>query len=99
MKVLVTGHHGYIGSVVAPVIAAAGHEVTGVDTSFYGGCDFVDDPRRSRSQHGQRTNGAFMEPRGCNRWEPAARHAVARTAEISQNRCRGLRPVACDAPW
>jgi len=43
MKVLVTGHHGYIGSVVAPVIAAAGHEVTGVDTFFYEGCDFVDD--------------------------------------------------------
>ena len=43
MKVLVTGHHGYIGSVVAPVIAAAGHDVTGVDTFFYEGCDFVDD--------------------------------------------------------
>jgi nucleoside-diphosphate-sugar epimerase len=43
MKVLVTGHHGYIGSVVAPVIAAAGHEVTGVDTFFYEGCDFVND--------------------------------------------------------
>ena len=29
MKVLVTGHHGYIGSVVAPMLAEAGHEVTG----------------------------------------------------------------------
>src|SRR5829696_4812210 len=43
MKVLVTGHHGYIGSVLAPVIADAGHEVTGVDTFFYEGCDFVPD--------------------------------------------------------
>jgi nucleoside-diphosphate-sugar epimerase len=43
MKVLVTGHHGYIGSVLAPMIAAAGHEVTGVDTFFYEGCDFVPD--------------------------------------------------------
>jgi len=43
MKVLVTGHHGYIGSVLAPVIAEAGHEVTGVDTFFYEGCDFVPD--------------------------------------------------------
>jgi nucleoside-diphosphate-sugar epimerase len=43
MRVLVTGHHGYIGSVVAPLLAAAGHEVTGVDTFFYEGCDFVDD--------------------------------------------------------
>jgi nucleoside-diphosphate-sugar epimerase len=39
MKVLVTGHHGYIGSVVAPFLAAQGHEVTGVDTYFYRGCD------------------------------------------------------------
>lgn len=43
MRVLVTGHHGYLGSVVAPVVAAAGHDVTGVDTFFYEGCDFVDD--------------------------------------------------------
>jgi len=45
MKVLVTGHHGYLGSVVAPAIAAAGHDVTGVDTFFYEGCDFVEESR------------------------------------------------------
>ncbi len=39
MKVLVTGHHGYIGSVTVPVLAAAGHGVVGVDTRFYDGCD------------------------------------------------------------
>jgi nucleoside-diphosphate-sugar epimerase len=43
MKILVTGHHGYLGSVVAPAIAEAGHDVTGLDTFFYEGCDFVDD--------------------------------------------------------
>ena len=40
MRVLVTGHHGYIGSVLAPYIAAAGHDVVGLDTLFYRGCDF-----------------------------------------------------------
>lgn len=40
MRVLVTGHHGYIGSVTAPFLAAAGHEVVGLDTFFYRGCDF-----------------------------------------------------------
>ena len=35
-----------------------------------------------------------MEPRGCNRWQSAASHAVARTAEIRRNRCRELRPIA-----
>jgi nucleoside-diphosphate-sugar epimerase len=40
VKVLVTGHHGYVGSVLVPCLAQAGHEVTGLDTFFYGGCDF-----------------------------------------------------------
>jgi nucleoside-diphosphate-sugar epimerase len=39
MKVLVTGHHGYIGAVLAPLVAGAGHEVTGLDSYFYRGCD------------------------------------------------------------
>jgi nucleoside-diphosphate-sugar epimerase len=34
VKLLVTGHHGYIGSVVAPLLAAAGHDVVGLDTYF-----------------------------------------------------------------
>ena len=41
MKVLLTGHHGYIGSVTEPVLRAAGHEVTGLDTLYYEGCDLV----------------------------------------------------------
>ena len=39
MRVLVTGHHGYIGSVLTPIVAAAGHEVTGFDSYLYRGCD------------------------------------------------------------
>jgi nucleoside-diphosphate-sugar epimerase len=39
MKVLVTGHHGYIGSVTVPVLQAAGHDVTGLDVLLYRGCD------------------------------------------------------------
>jgi nucleoside-diphosphate-sugar epimerase len=44
MRVLVTGHHGYIGSVLAPYLADAGHEVSGLDTGFYRGCDFGTEP-------------------------------------------------------
>jgi len=40
MKVLVTGHHGYIGSVMTRVLTEAGHAVTGLDTYLYEGCDF-----------------------------------------------------------
>lgn len=40
MRVLVTGHHGYVGSVIAPALQDAGKQVTGLDTFYYGGCDF-----------------------------------------------------------
>jgi len=38
MRVLVTGHNGYIGSVMVPVLTAAGNDVFGVDTGFYADC-------------------------------------------------------------
>jgi len=40
MKVLVTGHDGYIGTVLTPLLAAAGHEVVGLDTNLFGACAF-----------------------------------------------------------
>ena len=40
MRVLVTGHDGYIGSVLAPMVQEAGHDVVGLDTFYYRGCDF-----------------------------------------------------------
>jgi len=44
MKILVTGHHGYIGSVMVGVLNRAGHDVTGLDTYLYDGCDFGPNP-------------------------------------------------------
>jgi nucleoside-diphosphate-sugar epimerase len=43
VRVLVTGHHGYIGSILVPMLRAAGHDVVGLDTLFYQGCDFGTD--------------------------------------------------------
>jgi nucleoside-diphosphate-sugar epimerase len=40
VRVLVTGHHGYIGSIVGPMLHEAGHDVVGLDTFFYRDCDF-----------------------------------------------------------
>ena len=35
MKILLTGSRGYIGTVMAPFLVNAGHEVTGLDTDLY----------------------------------------------------------------
>jgi nucleoside-diphosphate-sugar epimerase len=35
MKILLTGSRGYIGSVMAPMMMEAGHEVVGLDTDLY----------------------------------------------------------------
>jgi nucleoside-diphosphate-sugar epimerase len=35
MKILMTGSRGYIGSVIGPLLARAGHDVAGVDTDLY----------------------------------------------------------------
>jgi nucleoside-diphosphate-sugar epimerase len=43
MRVLLTGHHGYIGSVMIEELARAGHLVTGLDTFLYEGCSFGDE--------------------------------------------------------
>jgi len=40
MKVLLTGHRGYIGAVAGPMLQAAGHQVVGLDTNLFEGCDF-----------------------------------------------------------
>ncbi|BFM08719.1 NAD-dependent epimerase/dehydratase family protein [Halioxenophilus aromaticivorans] len=41
MKVLLTGHNGYIGSVLTPMLKAHGHEVVGLDTNYFKRCLFV----------------------------------------------------------
>ncbi|MGH9498291.1 MAG: NAD-dependent epimerase/dehydratase family protein [Terriglobales bacterium] len=42
MRVLLTGHKGYIGAVAAPMLHAAGHEVVGLDIDLFAGCEFGD---------------------------------------------------------
>lgn len=40
MRILLTGHKGYIGAVAAPILRAAGHNPVGLDTDLFAGCDF-----------------------------------------------------------
>jgi nucleoside-diphosphate-sugar epimerase len=41
MKILVTGHLGYIGSVLTPMLLERGHQVTGLDSDIFRSCTFV----------------------------------------------------------
>ncbi len=38
MRVLVTGHNGYIGCALVPVLLRAGHEVVGLDSFLFEHC-------------------------------------------------------------
>jgi nucleoside-diphosphate-sugar epimerase len=38
LRVLLTGHQGYLGTVMAPVLTAAGHEVVGLDSGLFAEC-------------------------------------------------------------
>ena len=38
MRVLLTGHQGYLGTVMAPILTAAGHDVTGLDSGLFAEC-------------------------------------------------------------
>ncbi len=42
MKVLLTGHLGYIGTVMAPMLLQAGHQVVGFDADLYRRCTFAE---------------------------------------------------------
>lgn len=40
MRVLVTGHNGYVGTVLVPMLVKAGHDVVGLDTDLYQAATF-----------------------------------------------------------
>ena len=46
MRVVLTGHLGYIGTVMAPLLADAGHEVVGLDSGLFEQCTFGQAPRQ-----------------------------------------------------
>ncbi|MEZ4592546.1 MAG: SDR family oxidoreductase [Chloroflexota bacterium] len=44
MKLLLTGHKGYIGPIMVPMLLAEGHEVVGIDSDIFAECAFGDPP-------------------------------------------------------
>jgi nucleoside-diphosphate-sugar epimerase/SAM-dependent methyltransferase len=55
MRVLVTGHQGYIGTILTPLLLAEGHTVVGLDTNLFRACTFgtapVEIPEIRKSEH------------------------------------------------
>jgi nucleoside-diphosphate-sugar epimerase len=47
-RVLMTGHNGYVGSVMGPCFVEAGHEVVGLDTGYFEPCTLVPDAAEIR---------------------------------------------------
>lgn len=41
MRLLVTGHNGYIGTVLVPMLLERGHRVVGLDTNYFSPCLFT----------------------------------------------------------
>ena len=46
MRVLVTGHNGYVGTVMMPMLQKAGHDIVGMDINLYEGSTFGEDVER-----------------------------------------------------
>ena len=44
MRVLVTGHQGYIGTVMVPMLREAGHDTIGLDSGYFADCVLGDPP-------------------------------------------------------
>ncbi len=84
MKVLVTGHRGYIGAVLVPLFLEAGHEVVGLDSDLYAGCDFGLAPVQVPSLEMDLRDA---EPRHCQGFD-----AVVHLAALSNDPLGNLNP-------
>jgi nucleoside-diphosphate-sugar epimerase len=51
MRVLITGHNGYIGSVLAPRLEEVGHDVVGLDSDLFAACTFGPPDHEIESLH------------------------------------------------
>lgn len=81
MKILVTGTDGYIGSLLAPLLIEAGHEVDGLDTGLYRDGWLYTDGGASHTW--PRTFGRDL--RGVGRADLLGYDAVVHLAELSND--------------
>ena len=78
MRILVTGHDGYIGAVMVPLLEQAGHEVVGLDTGFFEDCGFP-------SYRGSSIEASKMDVRDAQVGMLSGFHAVVHLAALSND--------------
>jgi nucleoside-diphosphate-sugar epimerase len=86
MRVLVAGDRGYIGTVLVPAFRRAGHEVSGLDTGLYEGCDLGSGP--------EPFTGVRKDIRDVTAEDVAGHDAVVCLAALSNDPLGHLNPKA-----
>ena len=86
MRVLVTGHHGYIGSVLVAKLTAAGHEVVGLDSDLFSPCLF--------GQNGHEVESLQADVRDAETEDLAGFEAVIHLAAVCNDPVGDLNPRA-----
>jgi nucleoside-diphosphate-sugar epimerase len=66
MRVLLTGHEGYLGAVVGRRLTDAGHDVAGLDAGYFDGCDLGPAARKLRSVGNDVRDVDVGDLRGCD---------------------------------
>ncbi len=79
MRILLTGHEGFIGSVLGPNLRAEGHDVIGVDSGFFRSCTFGAEPARGPIA-GRQKDIRSLEPADLSRFD-----AVVHLAALSND--------------
>ena len=86
MRVMVTGHLGYIGTVMVPMLLQSGHEVIGLDSNLYERCTFSAGGRIVQVPHIRK------DVRNVEREDLRGVEAIVHLAALSNDPLGDLRP-------
>jgi nucleoside-diphosphate-sugar epimerase len=86
LRILVTGHNGYIGSVLVPMLQQADHEVVGLDTDIFAPCLF--------GQNGHEVESLRADVRDVEVEDLAGFDAVIHLAAVCNDPVGDLNPQA-----